>query len=189
MPRSNGQVERFNKTILESTRAMGAETEDNSWDMCVKSLQQGLNSTIHKTIKAVPSEVFFGYRLRSDSDIVTPNVNSDRQVDVTILRKWVDENIKSSARTQKARFDSTRTKAKVYSEGDLVLIKIQSQNNDGKSRKLLPVYKGPFKITKVLGNDRYEVSDLRGCERSNRMYTGTAAAENIKPWIKIDELE
>jgi hypothetical protein len=51
----------------------------------------------------------------------------------------------------------------------------------------MPVFKGPFQIKRVLGNDRYEVTDLRGSERSNKSYVGNAAAENMKPWIIIDD--
>ncbi|KAG7304531.1 hypothetical protein JYU34_011480 [Plutella xylostella] len=187
MPRSNGQVERFNKTILEAMRAMGASVSDDRWDECIPILQQAMNSTYHKTIKAVPSEVFFGYRLRTDSDRLAPEQDSDHAIDVTKLRSWVDENIKQSATQQKERFDSTRMKARQYTEGDLVLLKIQSQSNDGRSKKMLPVFKGPFQIKKVLGHDRYEVVDMRGSERCNKPYIGTAAAENMKPWIRIDD--
>lgn len=186
MPRSNGQVERFNKTILESLKAIGANTTEDGWDQYVKVLQQGLNSTIHKTTKAVPSEVFFGYRLRTDSDSLAPQLDNENIFDVTSLRESVDANLKANAKTQKERFDRGRICARTYTEGDLVLIKIQSQSNDGRSRKLLPVYKGPFKVKKLMGNDRYEVTDLKGSERSFKKYTGVIAAENMKPWIKID---
>lgn len=188
MPRSNGRVERFNKTILEAMRTLGANSDDDCWDQYVTILQQGLNSTIHKTINAVPSEVFFGYRLRTDGDsIVGLELDNVEKVDVTDLRNKVDQNLKSNAINQKKNFDNSRIRRKKYAIGDLVLIKIQNMSNDGQSTKLMPVFKGPFRIKSVLGNDRYEVTDLRGSERSNRNYTGTAAAENMKPWIRIED--
>lgn len=185
VPRANGQVERFNKTILKSLKAMGADTNDDKWDQCIKALQQGLNSTIHKTTRAVPCEVMFGYRLRMDNDSLAPDSHDEVPLDVTQLREKVDSNIKTSAEYQKRKFDNCRVKAKQYTEGDLVLVKIQSQSNDGQSRKLLPSFRGPFQVKKVLGHDRYAVVDLRGSERSSRKYNGTAVAENMKPWINI----
>ncbi|CAK1595379.1 unnamed protein product [Parnassius mnemosyne] len=189
MPRSNGQVERFNRTILEAMKTMGADLNEDCWDKCIIPLQQAINSTFHKTTKAVPSEVFFGYRLRTDSDNLMPELeNVDGfTTDVTKLRKYVDKNIRTNANSQKKNFDIKRTKAKQYNEGDLVLLKIQSMTNDGRSRKLLPTFKGPFQIKKCLGQDRYEVQDMRGSERSSRTYKGVAAAENLKPWIKIHD--
>ncbi|CAG9781845.1 unnamed protein product [Diatraea saccharalis] len=47
-------------------------------------MQQGLNSTIHKTINAVPSEVFFGYRLRTDSDSLAPQLDDEPILDVDV---------------------------------------------------------------------------------------------------------
>lgn len=188
MPRSNGQAERVNRTILDAMRTMGASVDEDSWDTFVTVLQQAINSTYHNTIKAVPSEVMFGYRLHTDSDALGPEPEYDNElcIDVTKLRERVVDNIKNSAAAQKDRFDRNRTKAKEYHKGELILLKIQSQSNDGRSRKLLPTFKGPFQITKCLGRDRYEVRDMRGSERSKRTYNGVAAAENMKPWINID---
>ena len=36
------------------------------------------------------------------------------------------------------------------------------------SRKLAAVTKGPFKVTAILSNDRYEVQDMRDLKKSNR---------------------
>lgn len=187
VPRSNGQVERYNQTILEALRSMGADTENNKWDQHITNIQQGINSTINKTTSAVPSEIFFGYRIRMNNDMITDDDNTERSVDVTALRNTVDANIKKDAERQKAAFDSKRKDAPNYNVGDLVVLKIPSHSNDGQSTKLMPLYKGPFQVTKILGHDRYQVTDMRGSERSSKRYDGTACVENMKPWIHIAE--
>lgn len=106
-------------------------------------------------------------------------------MDVTALRNQVDSNIKADAERQKQMFDAKRKKAPIYAVGDLVVLKIPSQSNDGQSTKLLPLYRGPFQITEVLGKDRYKVADMRGAERSSKRYDGTACVENMKPWINL----
>jgi hypothetical protein len=186
MARSNGQVERYNFTILEALRSMGADTDNNKWDLHISSIQQGINSTVNKTTAAVPSEVFFGYRIRMNNDSITDD-SQENTVDVTTLRNSVDKNIKKDAERQKASFDAKRKEARQFKVGDLVVLKIPSQSNDGQSTKLLPLYKGPFQVTEILGHDRYKVADLRGAERSSKRYDGTACIENMKPWIHIAE--
>ena len=136
------------------------------------NIQQGINSTINKTTSAVPSEVFFGYRIRMNNDMITDDDNTEHSVDVTALRTMVDVNIKKDAERQKASFDTKRKDAPIYSTGDLVVLKIPSHTNDGQSTKLMPIYKGPFQVTEVLGKDRYRVVDMRGAERSSKRYDG-----------------
>jgi hypothetical protein len=69
---------------------------------------------------------------------------------------------------------------------DLVMIRIGSQPATGTSRKLLPKWRGPFKVVEVLGHDRYKVADIPGTTRSQLRYSGVAAAEHMKPWIHYE---
>ena len=43
-------------------------------------------------------------------------------------------------------------------------------SNDGKSKKALPSYVGPYEVTKVLPHDRYVIKDLPGSQRAQKAY-------------------
>lgn len=55
----------------------------------------------------------------------------------------------------------------------------------GHSRKLEARYKGPYVVKTVLDNDRYELEDLPGVRRSNRLRTTVYAADRMKQWCQL----
>lgn len=67
--------------------------------------------------------------------------------------------------------------------GDLVVVRKQGFS-DGQSKKLQPKYKGPFRIVKRLGNDRFLVKELVGSGRSRRAkFENVESAERLKKWV------
>ncbi|KAL3271728.1 hypothetical protein HHI36_022199 [Cryptolaemus montrouzieri] len=85
----------------------------------------------------------------------------------------------------KSKQDATfnKNRAERFAVGYLVLTRITSHPANRKSKKLLPKYRGPFKVIEVLPNDRYRVKEDIHTERSNRPYTGVAGVEHMKPFI------
>ena len=57
------------------------------------------------------------------------------------------------------------------------------------SRNLEAIFKGPFVVKTVLGNDRYELEDLPGGRHGHRMRTTVYAADRLKRWCKLMELD
>lgn len=59
----------------------------------------------------------------------------------------------------------------------------------GVSSKLIPKFRGPFQVSKVLDNDRYFVKDVEGFQRTQRPYEGIWAVQNMKPWFRGKDIE
>jgi transposase InsO family protein len=183
MPRGNGQVERYNRTILNSLATMGAGVSDTAWDENLLNIQLGLNGSVNSAIGVAPSEALMGFRV-----IHTGALNNAHEVvDVTKIREKIMLKTKEYQLQQKKRFDSKRKAPPIYTQGDLVMIRVTSNPATGTSQKLLPKWRGPFRVTQVLENERYEVSDIPGAVRSRVKYVAEAAAENMKSWIRYDE--
>lgn len=53
----------------------------------------------------------------------------------------------------------------------------------GINKKLIPKYKGPYVIKKVLDHDRYVVADVDGFQLTQRPYTGVLAPDQMHPYI------
>lgn len=67
--------------------------------------------------------------------------------------------IQINQQKQKERFDRSHKKPTQYKLGDLVRVERDIRSDPGQSRKLLPKCVGPFRISKIIGNDRYEIED------------------------------
>lgn len=184
MPRGNGQVERYNRVILESF--MSGDVDDDEWDSNVDNIQLGINGTLNTAIGVPPSEALMGYRVCSQGLMQTESVAA-RPVDVTEVRRQMIERVERYQAQQKKQFDKGRSVAKTYQEGDLVLIRVTCNAATGVSQKLLPKWRGPFRVVKVLDNDRYEVRDIPGATRSRVAYQGVCGAENMRPWIRLGD--
>lgn len=91
--------------------------------------------------------------------------------------------IQAKQRLQKEKYDKKRSKPRKYKEHDMVLVRRSIANNDGKSKKLLPKFSGPYIVKKVLDHDRYLVTDLPGAKRSQKVYTGVYPVDKLKMYI------
>jgi hypothetical protein len=52
------------------------------------------------------------------------------------------------------------------------------------TNKLIPKFRGPYVIKKVLDRDRYIVGDIEGFQVTQRPYEGIVGPDRIKRWVK-----
>lgn len=189
MPRANGQIERYNRTILASLAALTHGENDKDWDSHLNTVQWSLNNTLNKGIGKTPSEVIFGKHTINVTETHLYDLIGEEappeQSDVDKIRKEVSHTIEKNQDAMAKRFNKSRCSARVYGLGDLVLVQKQL-NNPGESNKLLPRYSGPYRVTKVIGHNRYEVSSIEG--HSRRKYQNVYAADKMKPWIRFSNI-
>lgn len=183
-PRANGQCERYNKTIVQALATTTAGQDPRDWDLVIKQVQSALNTMHNKGINTTPMKALIGCNTRgaAEARLLTEIQDVEHQLSLDELRQDMKTHIDKGQLAQKERYDKARQHAKRYHEGDLVLVQITSEPATGSSRKLHPKFKGPFRVRKVLINDRYEVEDLREGFRRSRT---VAAADRIKPWITM----
>lgn len=191
-PRANGQIERYNRTILNSLAAMNHGRDEKDWDMNLGKLQWSLNNTVNKGTGKALAEIVFGQKTIGQSEGIIKGALGQPEQMTTVereeLKRTVQENIDNNQAKMKNIFDKGRAPPKTFQEGDLVMIPITHDHNPdkGKSKKLAARFKGPFKVTGVLEKDRYEVSSIEG--HSNRTYKNIFPADHLKSWIMVDTL-
>lgn len=186
-PRANGQVERYNKTILASLASTSSDEE--RWDNEVTKVNWGLNVTMNKATGKSPFELLFGYTPRSvDDAFLATEIDTDQyDTNVATTRADVKERLQENQQREKLRYDRKRCDSKKFREGQLVLIKKVRTGNEVGSKKLLPKYDGPFLVQRILPNDRFVVCDPQGATRSRKSYKGIVAIDKLKPYEVVQE--
>jgi len=55
----------------------------------------------------------------------------------------------------------------------------------GVNKKLIPKFKGPYAVKRVLDNDRYVVADIEGNQITQRPFEGVVGPDQMRKWIKV----
>lgn len=183
-PRANGQVERYNRTILHALRTM-CDNDQRKWEDHLPAIQWSLNSSQHSITKKSPQELLFGF---------TPKYINEEKLKLTLLdesanyevfvdhrpaiRDEADKNIKKNQENQKERFQINHKPPREYKIGDNVVI-FREPPSTGESRKLLRKFRGPYKVTEILYGDRYRVEDKVASD-GRRRFRGVLPADHMR---------
>ncbi|CAB3244501.1 unnamed protein product [Arctia plantaginis] len=100
------------------------------------------------------------------------------------IRSDADSLIQINQQKQKERFNRSHKKPTQYKIGDLVRVEKDIRTDPGQSRKLLPKCVGPYRISKIIGNDRYEIEDTPITRKAgSKPYRSIYAVDKLYPWL------
>ncbi|KYN30261.1 Pro-Pol polyprotein [Trachymyrmex cornetzi] len=175
-PKANGQAERVNRALIPMLSKVTDNSINNYWYKVLDEVECALNNMIHKTTGEIPSKLLFGVVQRGKitdklREFIDNNVNNKEQ-SLEEIRNSAAEKIEEHQKYSKNYFDKKRKTPHEYRVGDYVMIR-NFENTPGVSKKLIPPFKGPYKIIKKLRNDRYVVADVEGHQMTQRPYSGT----------------
>ncbi|KAK9708235.1 hypothetical protein QE152_g27330 [Popillia japonica] len=156
MPRANGQVERYNKTITSAITSPYKREDGRNCDVKIKSMQYAINSIPNKTTGQTAHDLLFGFQPRNClRNMLILAFNEDDGTDREASRLKVLKKIQKQQAEQKRRFQQRRRPPHQYISGDLVLIMYCEPVATGEPGKLHPKLQGPYHVKKSLENDRY----------------------------------
>ncbi|GFV40855.1 retrovirus-related Pol polyprotein from transposon 17.6 [Trichonephila clavipes] len=172
VPRGNGQVERIHRTLIPVLTKLSLD-DSTKWYKYVDRLQRILNSTISRSTKWTPFELLVGIKMRNKEDILIKDLLLEEMAKELLeqrkfLRNDAKKNIETLQSENRKTYNRRRKKASLYKEGDLVVIQ---RTQFGAGLKLRPKFLGPYKVTKVNSNDRYEVEKVGQHEGPNSTTT------------------
>ena len=158
-PTANGVVERGNRVLGSSLRALLLEAGHFNWDLLLPQVMRAIRATPHTTTGETPNYLMLGRETRlpgtltsnDNPDVFSPGEYADQ------LQKRLDE-VGCWLRNQQSeqlRTDSS-DEPRLYCAGDNVWLK-SFFNRKGKSKKLQPKYIGPYHVLEALPHHVYLV--------------------------------
>lgn len=171
--RSNGQVERYMRTIMNLLRI---ETKVKSeWASALWKIQLVLNTTVQKSIKTTPLKALIGVEGSTPliQSILT-NISTDLQPirNLQLDRKRIQTNLSTSVQNN-IKGNEKRRNNKNFKVGDFVLMHRDDRMHQG---KLKYEFQGPFEIISITSEGRYEI------RRVGKSLLTKAAKEQLRMW-------
>ncbi|CDF38169.1 unnamed protein product [Chondrus crispus] len=210
-PQTNGQTERFNRTLVQRLRHYVAEHQ-RDWDEYIQPLTFAYNTQVHRSTETTPFDLVL---TRPPSGLALPGTVPQDAVSNTedprtpvqykraTLRKLRDAlertrvKLTAAQRRYKADFDKKVRFRSVIQVGDLVYVDRPPRpltstergdlpsNDGGPSVKLLPKTEGPFRVRSATETtvvvDQDGVSNRVSIDRITRMPRGPRDVTTAAP--------
>jgi len=165
-PQANGQVERFNQTLVKMLRKKLGARKDQ-WDQKIQGLLMDYRASIQATTEKTPAELLFGYRMELPIEAKHP-IPIDELLDEPIDRFQQLEDlhhkrieaadlIKKKQEKVKNLWEANKGIATPFQIGDLVLLYAPAHK-----RKLEQAWEGPFRIRRVGQRGSYQLETMGG---------------------------
>lgn len=188
-PQANGQVERVNRVITAMLGKITDPVSHADWTRMLSRVEYAVNNSIHSSTRQSPSMLLFGVQQRGfEVDELTEYL--DEKVvpsrDLNLIREGAAACIKKSQTRNERQYIKRSIPPRSYEEGDFVVMR-NVDTTVGKNKKLIPKYRGPYKIHRVLPNDRYVIRDVETCQLTQLPYNGVLEAARLKPWLKAQQ--
>ena len=192
-PSSNGQVERYNRTIMDSIRCF-VDKSQNSWDLHLPQLAGALRSAVNRHTGFTANQMMLGHEVNCPAELMyrPPNVEStesDPDSYVDQLREAIHDTHElarktlHSAQVRMKRDYDLRVRAEEYTPDELVLI-LDTAVVKGKNRKLSPPWKGPLIITNKVTSYLYKVQDRKRSFMVNHDRMKKYLGGKVPRWIE-----
>lgn len=176
-PRGNGQVERFNRTLLRMIKAYLCG-EQRDWDLHLGCLAGAYRATPNESTRMTPHFLTMGREVRLPAELVYGSATNFNGEEMTSYGDYVDtlrariqhaheiarKHMSVAAKRSKDLYDS-KVAFHLYSQGDVVWCLMEARKV-GVSPKLERVFEGPFLIRRKLSEINFVLQlDKAGTER------------------------
>jgi hypothetical protein len=163
-PQTDGQTERVNR-ILEQTLRHYVDYEQTNWDKYLALAEFAYNSAVQSSTGYSPFYLNYGFHPRGPHDLLTDARPINQDVAEFVekmesLSKIATDRL-NEAKARQTMYANEHRRELLFKVGDFVRVRadrfIPPAERDRPSRKLGPVFHGPYKVTEVISDVAYRL--------------------------------
>ena len=153
--------------------------------------QRAFNTLKDKLLES-PSKLLFGIeqvgeitdKVRYALDVLSETDESTEMNNLVKIRETASDRILKTQKNSASQYNGSRKEPVKYNTNDYVMIK-NFDVTSGVNKKLIPKFKGPYTVRKVLDNDRYIVADIDGNQITQRPFEGVVGPDQMRKWVRM----
>ena len=196
-PRCNGQVERFNRTLVRMIKAY-LKGQQRDWDKQLGCLAAAYRASVNESTGLTPNLIMMGREVRLPAEVMYGTRRNDPAEEFSSYGEFVSslrdrmqqaqdlarKHLAASSKRQKEYYD-LRSTLHVYNPGDLVWV-LSHLNQLHIAPKLRNPYDGPFLVLKKLNDLNYVIQYGEGGARRVLHYNKLKPfrGDNNPSWVK-----
>ena len=156
-PSANGQVERYNRTLMDAVRCFVGKYGTN-WDLQLQQIAGALRSAVNRQTGFTPNRMVLGREVNTPAHLMFPHardthIDPDGYVEelvrtIQAAHEFARKALNTASKRSKRDYD-LRTRLRGYKVGEAVYL-LDSATLKGKCKKLSPPWKGPGVIVKCI---------------------------------------
>lgn len=183
-PQSDGQVERYNRTMWDLLHAL-VEEDPTRWDENLPYAARAYNATRHSTTGIEPNMLMFGRHAYMPYDVLTPEMPDEvampqNKYVLSVRRRMrkvhqIARQHLGNAATASRKYNDRRSNLVHYKTGDPVLLKVCKKTP--RIGKMLDKYTGPYYVVDVLSDSSLRIIESPGSRPT------VVHHDRLKPYI------
>ena len=167
-PQSNGLVERNNKTIGNALRSYCMSNQE-TWDLYLPSIVFSMNNTENRSTGYSPFFLTYGRNPKTVLDTAINLGDKEKNIiqsltDMILAQdlawQMSQKNLKMTEKEMKTRYDSKAVQSQIM-KADIVYLQIPNLLKQGTSKKLQPIFSGPYLVCKRPNIHTATLRDIR----------------------------
>ena len=189
-PSANGQVERFNRTLMDAIRCYVDESQDN-WDLYLQQITGAIRSSVNRSTGYTPNMLMLGREINLPADLMFPQAilkacDEDDYVSkltsrIQTAHDTARTKLQSNLERMKRDYD-VRILTRNYDEGDIVYL-LDSATVKGKCKKLSSPWKGPGLIVKKISASLFRIKLKNAILVVNHDRMKPCKTQKLPAWI------